>query len=406
MEIDSNCGSVYEDAEQFSFRPAITPWMNVSPGKLLQAWLSACGGAARGRPTVNHDRRVSYWGSRPIQSYRQDGPVKGNRDYGTILHYVPNSQGVWEEQPYYCEDLPGVRVEPADCDHEKIEGPFHQSPRSLPNDVADSRLGVGEGATEGRSLRPSEAPPCRFLGTTDQERAADTDASPGQGMQRLQAIGLMTTGIAHDLGNMAQVVASAVHCMERKLNNRSSNDLHVAMTAVHTSVDRLGELVRRIVHLGRPDPSSGVPIDLHEVFAGLKEPLTWLVGPSIRIRMSLDPNLVRPLCGRHELEDVIINLSVNARDAMPEGGDLTVHAFSGDSREVTIEVRDTGIGMDADTAAQALRPFFTTKFGAGGTGLGLAMVQQFAERTGGRIDIDSAIGVGTVVRLRLPAATY
>jgi signal transduction histidine kinase len=178
--------------------------------------------------------------------------------------------------------------------------------------------------------------------------------------QRLQAVGLMTTGIAHDLGNMAQVVASAIHCVERSLRDRRVEDVEAAMTAARDSVDRFGALTRRILHFSRPGDQDHGSVNVAGVLDTLAQPFGWMLGPTTSLRIEVQRHTPLIACDEGALENALLNLVINARDAMPEGGQLSIRAFSSQSDSVTVEVTDTGVGMAPETAARALQPFFTT----------------------------------------------
>ncbi len=161
--------------------------------------------------------------------------------------------------------------------------------------------------------------------------------------------------------------------------------------------------------VARQTLGSEEPARLDDVLGVFCEPLTLMLGTSIELDLVLGDNLPRVFCCVREFENVILNLALNARDAMPEGGRLRISANR--SRECRVEnagptmvlrVTDTGRGMSAEQAKHAFAPFYTTKPAGQGTGLGLAMVHDFARRAGGSVEIESVLNLGTSVVLRLP----
>ncbi|TGX55733.1 ATP-binding protein [Sphingomonas gei] len=218
---------------------------------------------------------------------------------------------------------------------------------------------------------------------------------------RLEALGLMTAGIVHDLGNMIQVLASAVNIVERHPEVRGSAALQPVVAAAIDSLDRAGGTVRQILGFVREDAATAEPIDVALALAGMERLLRWLCPHPVGLTLQLDAVLPTLICNRHKFENAILNLVLNARDAMPEGGRLTVSA-SAEPAHLVIAVSDTGTGMTPAVAAAAFEPMFTTKPEGRGTGLGLPMVRQFARELSGSATIASQPEQGTTVTLHLP----
>lgn len=220
---------------------------------------------------------------------------------------------------------------------------------------------------------------------------------------RLEALGLMTAGIVHDLGNMIQVLASAVNIVERHPDVRGCAALQPVVAAAIDSLDRAGGTVRQILGFVRQDAAGAEPIDVALTLAGMERLLRWLCPDPVALELRLGAVLPTLICNPHKFENAVLNLVLNARDAMPAGGRLTVTAEA-DAAHLRIAVTDTGIGMTPAIIAAAFEPMFTTKPDGRGTGLGLPMVRQFARELCGSATIASEPGQGTTVTLHLPVA--
>ncbi|WP_049976144.1 PAS domain-containing sensor histidine kinase [Azospirillum sp. B506] len=233
--------------------------------------------------------------------------------------------------------------------------------------------------------------------------------------QKMEAIGQLTGGVAHDFNNLLQAISSSLELIEQRLSAGRSDIAPFTATA-RAAVDRAATLTRRLLAFARRQPLKPEHVDLNAVVAGLWDLLGRSVGEQIR----LERRLAEPLWPVHadvnQLESALLNLVINARDAMPEGGCVTVGtanatlasadlvgepgAEPGDYAVLT--VRDSGTGMPPDVLARAFEPFFTTKPIGQGTGLGLSQLYGFARQSGGFVRIDSAVGRGTAVHLHLP----
>ena len=232
--------------------------------------------------------------------------------------------------------------------------------------------------------------------------------------ERMTALGQLAGGIAHDFNNILQVVSSGAAHVGRHPEDTES----VARQArlIEDAVERGSAISRRLLAFARRDELSSEPIEAAALVADLSELLAHTIGSSIRIHIDVAGAQGRFIADRRQLETVILNLATNARDAMPNGGDLTISARSeildkaSDTprlkagRYVRVAVADTGTGMNPAMLAKAVEPFFTTKPKGMGTGLGLSMVKGFAEQSGGAFTITSKPGGGTTVTLWLPQA--
>jgi signal transduction histidine kinase len=217
--------------------------------------------------------------------------------------------------------------------------------------------------------------------------------------QKMEAIGRLAAGVAHDLRNYLTVIVSYATFLREELPDAARGDAD----ALLETAGRVSDLVDRLLAFGRPQEAIlPVELDVGEVLRGMRDVVSALLPEGQSLSLSVSPDLPRVLFDRGQLERVIVNLALNARDAMPETGALALVARP-DPLGVALDVADTGVGMDDTTVVRALEPFFTTKAGQG-TGLGLPIVYGIVTRGGGTIDIASTPGSGTCVTVRLPRA--
>jgi len=234
-------------------------------------------------------------------------------------------------------------------------------------------------------------------------------------MQKIEAIGQLTGGIAHDFNNMLAVVLGSLRLIERRLERGDANVQKFIDGAVQ-GAERAASLTRRLLAFSRQQALAPQTVDANKLVAGMGEILRRTIPETVQIETVLAGGLWRSHVDAQGLESAIINLAVNARDAMPEGGKLTIEtanahldeAYVAGHSEVTagqyvmIAVTDTGEGMPQEIVARAFDPFFTTKPTGHGTGLGLSQVYGFIKQSGGHVKIYSEPGVGTTVKLYLP----
>ncbi len=232
--------------------------------------------------------------------------------------------------------------------------------------------------------------------------------------QKMDAIGKLTGGVAHDFNNMLTVILGNLTLMRRRLDQGDTNVQRFAASALDAT-HRAGQLTQRLLAFARRQSLAPEPSDVNKLVAGMSDLLRRTLGESVAIETAPGASVWPAHVDRNQLESVILNLAVNARDAMPDGGKLTIETanvhLDGDDaalhqlkpgQYICIAVTDTGHGMAADVAAQAFEPFFTTKGLAHGTGLGLSQVYGFMRQSGGHAKIDSEPGVGTTVKLYQP----
>jgi len=236
--------------------------------------------------------------------------------------------------------------------------------------------------------------------------------------ERLQALGQLAGGIAHDFNNVLQAVMGALRLIERRPADQEG--IRRLARLAGGAVERGTSITRRLLTLGQRGELTAEKLDVSELLHELVEVLTHTLGATIEVKLRLAPDLRPLLADRGQLETVLVNLATNARDAMPDGGELVLSADAetvapgasppqtglATGRYIRLTVADAGVGMDAATLARAREPFFTTKRSSSGTGLGLAMAQGFAEQSGGALAIESEPGAGTTVRLWLPEAGF
>ncbi len=237
-------------------------------------------------------------------------------------------------------------------------------------------------------------------------------------MQKMELIGQLTGGIAHDFNNMLAVVIGSLDLAKRRM----TGDPARAATLIDSAVEgakRAAALTARLLAFSRRQPLAPTAVDLNKVVGGMSELFTRSLGDTISVETVLGAGLWRSYADASEVENAILNLAVNARDAMPNGGRLTIetanaHIDDHYAREngdvqpgqyVTFCVTDTGEGMPPEIIAQAFEPFFTTKEVGKGTGLGLSQVFGFAKQSGGHAAIYSEVGQGTTVKIYLPRFT-
>jgi signal transduction histidine kinase len=237
-------------------------------------------------------------------------------------------------------------------------------------------------------------------------------------MQKMEAIGQLTGGIAHDFNNMLAVVISAMNLAQRKLA-RGETDLGKFVDSAIEAAQRGASLTARLLAFARQQPLSPSVIDANKLVSGMSELLRRTLGETIGIETVLAGGLWRARADAGQLENAVLNLCVNARDAMPDGGRLTIetaNCYLDDSyaaehyevpagQYVLVAVTDTGSGMSREIMASAFDPFFTTKPAGKGTGLGLSQVFGFVKQSGGHVKIYSEPGQGTTVKIYLPRSS-
>jgi PAS domain S-box-containing protein len=230
--------------------------------------------------------------------------------------------------------------------------------------------------------------------------------------QKMEAVGQLTGGIAHDFNNMLAVICGSLELLERQLGDSDPKARRLA-EAASEGARKAALLTQRLLAFSRRQPLSPEAVDVNGLILGMSDLLRHSIGPATTLRTRLDPSLWRVHADPNQLENAILNLGLNARDAMPEGGLLTLATRNlpadddgsegpGGAPRVLIAVSDTGVGMSPEVVERAFEPFFTTKEVGKGTGLGLSQVYGFIKQSGGRMRIVSAPGEGATIEIRLP----
>ncbi len=238
--------------------------------------------------------------------------------------------------------------------------------------------------------------------------------------QKMEAVGQLTGGLAHDFNNMLAIVISALKLLESRgggLDDQSRRFIDAAKDAAF----RASKLTRRLLDFSRQQPLVPVVVNISTIIISMVALLRHAIGDRIRLNTHLAEDLWPTYADTNQLENIVLNLVVNARDAMDGGGDLSISTSNvtildemrsaispvslSTGQYVTISVRDNGCGMPPDVEARAFEPFFTTKEPGKGTGLGLSQVYGFVKRFGGDVRIESELGIGTTITLYLRRVT-
>ncbi len=223
--------------------------------------------------------------------------------------------------------------------------------------------------------------------------------------QKLEAIGQLAGGIAHDFNNMLTAIGGYADLLALSFDEgdaRADDVEQIQKASAHA-----GALTRQLLSFSRKQVLQPQLLDVNDVVRELEAMLTRTIGGEIELTTSLTPELPPIEADPDQLAQVVLNISLNGRDAMPDGGVLTITTGLveiDDLPHVTVEIADSGSGMDEETRSRAFEPFFTTKAMGKGTGLGLATAYGVISQSGGRIDIESSPGRGSTFRVLLPAA--
>ena len=232
--------------------------------------------------------------------------------------------------------------------------------------------------------------------------------------QKMEAIGQLTGGLAHDFNNLLTVISGNLEMLEARIDEAGQREL---IKEAQGATELGAQLSNRLLAFGRRQPLNPKPTDLNALIGGMSDLLRRTLGEQIQIETRLTADLPATVVDPGQVENALLNLTINARDAMPGGGRLIIetasvdldadyveaHAEASPGHYVTLAVTDTGVGMPPDVRRRAFDPFFTTKGPAAGTGLGLSMVYGFAKQSGGHVQLYSEVGLGTTVRMYLPA---
>jgi signal transduction histidine kinase/ActR/RegA family two-component response regulator len=272
------------------------------------------------------------------------------------------------------------------------------------------------GAAEREAVRLEARVRERTAALEETERERQKIAVALAQAHKMEAVGQLTGGLAHDFNNMLTGVVGSLGLMQARLAQGRIEELGRYIGMAQQGARRAAALTQRLLAFSRRQTLDPKPTNLNTLVAGMTELIRSTVGPGIAIETVLQKELWLTLCDPHQLENALLNLCINARDAMPEGGRLTIetdNAHLAPARAATLPdakpgeyavlcVTDTGCGMPPEVVARAFDPFFTTKPLGEGTGLGLSMIYGFMRQSGGHVQISSTVGRGTAVRLYLP----
>ncbi|MDB5818962.1 MAG: hypothetical protein JWQ11_2602 [Rhizobacter sp.] len=259
--------------------------------------------------------------------------------------------------------------------------------------------------TVGRDITQETAAAAELLAAQEALRQA----------QKMEAVGQLTGGLAHDFNNLLMGVSGSLELVDLRIGQGRMSDLKRYIDAAQASLKRAAALTHRLLAFSRRQTLDPKATSVNRLVVGMDDLIRRTVGPSIDVRVHTDPRLWTAMVDAHQLENALLNLCINARDAMPNGGTLTVETSNKAIDErfavkrslpageyVSLSVTDSGCGMSADTIEHAFEPFFTTKPLGLGTGLGLSMVYGFARQSDGQVRIHSEVDVGTTVSIFLP----
>ena len=232
---------------------------------------------------------------------------------------------------------------------------------------------------------------------------------------KMEAVGKLTGGIAHDFNNLLTGIIGNLDLMKTRLIEGRTGELDRYVTAALAAADRAASLTHRLLSFSRQQPLDPKPTKLNRLVAGMEDLIRRTVGPEITVEVVGAGGLWTAFIDQNQFENALLNLCINARDAMPRGGRLTIETANmwlddqparqrdlPAGQYVSVSVTDTGEGMTSEVISQAFDPFFTTKPAGKGTGLGLSMVYGFTRQSGGQVRIYSELERGTTVTLYLP----
>lgn len=267
-------------------------------------------------------------------------------------------------------------------------------------------------AVNGRVRRDVDGTPSRITGViADITARREADARLAQA-QKMDAIGQLTGGVAHDFNNLLTPIVGSLDLLRRRLDDDERGQ-KLVMAAL-SAAERASTLTQRLLAFARRQTLQPSAVNISSLIDGITDLMRRSLGPTIEVVIDVPTNLSSARADPNQLELALLNLAINARDAMPGGGQLTVSAAELDvddgsvpalkaGRYIRITAADTGTGMDEHTLAHAIEPFFSTKGVGKGTGLGLSMVHGLAAQSGGTLTISSIVGQGTSIAVWLPA---
>jgi two-component system cell cycle sensor histidine kinase/response regulator CckA len=252
-------------------------------------------------------------------------------------------------------------------------------------------------------IRDADGRIVRLAGAADDVTEKLVLESQVRETQKLESLGLLAGGVAHDFNNILAVVAANAGLLAESVSQTGED--RELVQEIESAVQRATSLTRQLLAFSRKQVIEPVVLDLNAAVGDTRKMLRRMLGEDISIITSLEPELGHVLIDPGYLVQVMMNLAVNARDAMPRGGTLTITTRTvkrGDCCAVMLAVADSGCGMPPEVAARIFEPFYTTKGVGRGTGLGLSVVHGIVEQAGGSIEVESAVGIGTTMKIYLP----
>jgi PAS domain S-box-containing protein len=325
----------------------------------------------------------------------------------------------WDEATLIHAPLAGfVMLE----DRPRLQAALHDMARSRTPRLFELRVRKRDGGT--RQIAWSGVADGDLLQAVGRDVTAEREAQAAlltaeealRQSQKMEALGQLTGGIAHDFNNLLTGIIGAMDIVKRRITAGRYEDVERFMDAAATSAHRAAALTHRLLAFARRQPLDPQAVDINHLIGGIEDLLLRSVGEQVVVEFRLPAGLWPALTDANQLENALLNLAINGRDAMPHGGRLIVStenlvlkkADHGGTDSITagdytvISVSDTGVGMTRETLAKVFDPFFTTKPIGQGTGLGLSMIYGFVMQSNGHVRIDSTVGQGTTVRLYLP----
>ncbi len=349
-------------------------------------------------------------------------PSKGVEDYDAWVSFHPDGRQVQGHEYPLARALGGEERPELEVSYQRGDG-RRTWVRFIGAPVRDASGAVAGGVVASLDVdreRRAEAE-LRALNETLETRVAEAVAEREQAeealrqSQKMEAVGQLTGGIAHDFNNMLAAVVGSLDLLGRRIGEEDGRARRYVDAAME-GAKRAASLTQRLLAFSRQQPLKPEPVDANRLVAGMSDLLQRSLGAGVRLETVLAGGLWTAHADPNQLENAVLNLAVNARDAMPEGGELTIETGNAhlDSRYasdhmgvppgqyVQIAVSDRGSGMAPEVAARAFDPFFTTTPVGQGTGLGLSQVYGFVKQSGGHVKIYSEPGQGTTVKIYLP----
>lgn len=337
-------------------------------------------------------------------------------DWGTTVH--PDDSGSLYERfsVAMAEHIPftvTARYRRSDGTYRLIE--THAEPRLGADGEFLGMIGVNVDITEVREAQSrleelNATLEARVIEEIGERRAAEAAL---QQAQKMESIGKLTGGVAHDFNNLLQIISGNLQLLQMNMSADDKNQRRIANALA--GVERGAKLASQLLAFGRRQPLEPKVVDVGRLVAGMEDLLRRSIGEAVEIAVRVEPSLWKAYVDPTQVENALLNLAINARDAMNGVGTLTVTlanfeleagaaevAGTDPGDYVMLAVADTGTGMQSDVLERAFEPFFTTKAEGKGSGLGLSMVYGFVKQSGGHVTIESAPGRGTTVRLYLP----